>query len=117
MSFPPGSPMMRRVLFLLMTLLSAGRICVAGPFIERVWPPVLQRGITTRVEFSGTELQQPFGVWTSVPDGNVTGIPTGNATEDTVSVDITVPASAPLGLYGLRLATASGLSNAHLFLI
>ncbi len=100
-----------------MILSAAGRLCAAEPFIERVWPPVLQRGVTTRIEFSGTELQQPLGVWTSVPNANVTGVPTGHATEDTVAVDVTIPTSAPLGLYGLRLATASGLSNAHLFLI
>lgn len=109
--------MSRQIVLLLTVLVVGGQSCLAQPFIERVWPPVLQRGEVTRVEFAGTQLQQPSGVWTSVPEVDIKGVPTGMATEDTVSVDLTIPANAPLGLYGLRLATASGLSNVHLFLI
>jgi hypothetical protein len=109
--------MTRQLVLCLIVVVAAGQSGFAQPFIERVWPPVLQRGQATRVEFSGTQLQQPLGVWTSVPGVDIQGVPTGMATEDTVSVDLTIPPTAPLGLYGLRLATASGPSNVHLFLI
>jgi hypothetical protein len=41
----------------------------------------------------------------------------GPSTKGRATFDVEVAADTPLGLYGLRLATASGLSNAHLFLI
>src|SRR4051812_18637504 len=101
--------MIRRLLLAGIAVFAAGQSGFAEPFVERVWPPVLQRGQTTRVELSGTELERPLGIWTSVPGVAVQGIPTDMSTEDTVSLDIAVPAHAPLGLYGLRLATANGL--------
>jgi hypothetical protein len=109
--------MIRQAIFWLIGVLALAPSCLADPSIERVWPPVLQRGQTTRVELSGTDLDHPLGVWTSVPGINVIGTPTGTPTSETVTIDIAVPANAPLGLYGLRLATASGLSNVHLFLL
>ncbi len=107
----------RYVIFLLTILVAQGRDGCAEPFIERVWSPVLQRGQITRLEFTGTQLQQSLQVWTSIPGVEVHSMPTGMTTEDTASLDVTIPAHAPLGVYGLRLATASGLSNVHLMLI
>lgn len=100
--------------------------CRAEVFIEHLSPPVVQRGKTCRIQFFGTMLDQPVGLWTSVPSrsrkaakaGDVWAVaPVGAGTAAGSVIDVQVPPDAPLGVYGLRLATRSGLSNVHLFLI
>lgn len=110
----------------------------AAPFVERVDPPSLQRGATTRIVMRGRHLEQPVGVWSSAtnnawatkvidapqplpaspaerfPELHLRSEEPGRtplrATHDCV-LEVTLPSDAPLGLYGLRLATRSGLSN------
>ncbi len=94
----------------------------AAPFIEEVDPPVLRRGAATRVTVRGGDLRQAVGVWTSLPtspvSGSVVSVSVNSPGQpDEVTLDITVPADAPLGMFGLRLATQSGLSNVHIVLI
>ena len=103
---------------LITTLFFCGSVC-AAPFIEEVDPPVLQRGAVTRVTLRGNDLRQAVGVWTSLPTSPVSGsiVSAGGSETEEVTLDITVPADAPLGLHGLRLATNSGLSNVHIVLI
>jgi hypothetical protein len=89
----------------------------AAAFIEEVDPPVLRRGTTTQVTLRGDDLRQAIGVWTSLPTSPVASsiISSNNLTE--VTLDVRIPADAPMGLHGLRLATNSGLSNVHIVLI
>ncbi len=108
---------MRSVSGAILWVVLTSQVCVADPFIERVWPPVVQRGKTCRIELSGSQLDQAVGVWTSVPDTLILGTPSGQRTGSSVALDLVIPPQAPLGLYGIRLATPSGLSNVHLFLI
>lgn len=88
----------------------------AAPYIEEVDPPVLRRGHTTRVTLRGTDLHQAVGIWLSLPAAPATGSVI-STTGGESTLDVTVPADAPLGIHGLRLATRGGLSNVHLFLI
>ena len=106
-----------KVLFrgLLIALIPA--VCSAQAFIEQISPPVLQRGKTCRVQLIGTEMDQAVGLWTSIPSGTMQATPVGPGESGQVAFDVQLPADAPLGLYGLRLATRSGLSNVHLFLV
>ena len=90
---------------------------VAGPFIDHVSPPALCRGRTNRIEVFGRELDGAFDVWTSLPGLRLKATRHGNEHSQHISFDIDVPVEAPLGLYGLRVATRSGLSNTHIFLI
>lgn len=111
----------RKSLFGLMAgilLLSVTTECGAQAFVEIVSPPVFRRAATQRVEFTGTEVNVPIGVWTSLPDGmlKATRVQQPDAGGKSV-LDIEVSGNAPLGIYGLRLATASGLSNVHLFAV
>lgn len=86
-------------------------------FIEHLSPPILQRGTVTRLELHGTETSDAVGLWSSLPPGllRARSIGTGDATKAVLEVDLA--ANAPLGMYGLRLATRSGLSNLHLFAV
>ena len=77
----------------------------------------MTRGQETRVVLHGSRLELATALWISVPEGRVTATRVGESTSDRAVFDIKVPASLPLGFYGLRLATQSGLSNAHIFLV
>ncbi len=106
-------------LALLPTCASAANkiVPVAGPYIKHVSPPAVCRGRTNRIEVFGRELDEAFDVWTSVPGVRLSTTRNENHDAGHASFDIDVPAGAPLGLYGLRVATKSGLSNMHLFLV
>jgi len=90
---------------------------LAGSFVERVSPPYLSRGKTGRVTLVGSELRGALGLWTSLSSQDVVATLVEPSTEDQACFDVKVGPDAPLGLYGLRLATRSGLSNVKLFLI
>ncbi|NQV24023.1 MAG: hypothetical protein HQ518_06605 [Rhodopirellula sp.] len=105
------------ILSLITVLAGSNDLACATPFIETVDPPVLQRGAVTRVTLRGADLRQAVGVWTSLPTSPVSSSIISSSNLNEVTLDITVPADAPLGMHGLRLATQSGLSNVHLVLI
>ena len=86
-------------------------------FVERVSPPSLVRGQVTRVTLLGSRMQQATGLWTSLPGGVVRATLVGSSEADKAVFDVETSPGAELGFYGLRLATDSGLSNAHLFLV
>lgn len=92
-------------------------------FVEHLSPPVLQRGATNRVEVHGSDTAGAIGLWSSLPAEvfrvrSATNAASNNeTTSDRAAFEIELTREAPLGLYGLRLATRSGLSNVHLFVI
>ncbi len=85
-------------------------------FVEHLSPPVLRRGAVTRLEVNGTETQGAVGLWTSLP-AELLSVRRIETVGPAGVFDIELKSEAPLGLYGLRLATRSGLSNVSLFLI
>lgn len=88
-------------------------------FIEHLSPPVLQRGATTRIEVFGSDTAEAIGLWSSLP-ADVIRVRTVSDTDrnsKAAVIDVELAPEAPLGIYGLRLATRSGLSNVHLFLV
>ena len=88
-------------------------------FIEHLSPPVLQRGVTTRIEVCGSDTAEAIGIWSSLPAEVFQARSVSNVEGNSKGAvfDVELGRTAPLGLYGLRLATRSGLSNVHLFLI
>ena len=85
----------------------------AAPTIAVVTPTGVQPGSAGEITLTGTNLADPTGLWTSIPGAKVT-IPNdnNNGKEPTkLRVKLEVPADAPLGYYGIRLATARGMSN------
>jgi hypothetical protein len=90
---------------------------VASSFVERLSPPSLGRGSTVRVTITGSELSGALALWTSLPAKTIEATLVEPSQSDHATFDVKVSPDAPLGLYGLRLATRSGLSNAKLFLI
>ena len=88
----------------------------AQAFVEHISPPVIERGKSTRVTFVGRELAGALDVWHSLSAGAIKAKPVESASEKAI-FDITVAAEAPVGIFGMRVATRDGLSNVHLFLI
>lgn len=86
-------------------------------FIEHLSPPVLRRGSVTRLEIHGSQTAGAIGMWSSLPAAQFRARPIESGDKNSATFDVELAADAPLGLYGLRLATRSGLSNVHLFLI
>ncbi len=86
-------------------------------FIEHLSPPVLQRGTVTRIAIHGSETEGAVGLWTSLPPDLFRARAVEGSKPGAARFDAELSASAPLGIYGLRLATRSGLSNVHLFLV
>ncbi len=111
-------PMLRNVLIVAMFLSLVGS-SAAYPqaFVEQLSPPVLQRGVVNRIEVLGNDTHGAIGLWSSLPADMIRARPVGESTANKAVFDVELTAQAPLGLYGLRLATRSGLSNVHLFLV
>ncbi len=91
--------------------------CRAQGFVEHFEPPVLERGKTTRVTVVGLQLGKPISFWTSIPAAAVKATPVGEQTSTRAVLDVVVSADAPVGIFGVRLATEDGLGNACLLLI
>ena len=102
---------------LLALTLNGSEVLFAQAFVEQVSPLVLQRGVTTRIEILGNDTADAVGLWSSLPTNVFRARPVAASGSKTATFDVELTAQAPLGLYGLRLATRSGLSNVHLFLV
>jgi hypothetical protein len=90
----------------------------AAPTLKPVAPHGVQRGTTIDLTLTGTNLTEPTGLWTEFPAKVV--IPTDNNNGKDAAklrVHLEAPKDAPMGLYGLRLATARGMSNLRLFCV
>jgi hypothetical protein len=97
-------------------LFASQTLCPAQGFVEHLSPPVLERGKTTRVTVVGTQLHNAVGWWTSLAPAGVQARPI-ESREDHAVFEVRVAENAPVGLFGLRVATVDGLSNVHLCLI
>jgi hypothetical protein len=89
----------------------------AAPTLNPILPLGMARGTSLELTLTGTNLADPTGLWTSIPGAKAV-IPTdnNNGKEPTkLRVKLEVPKDAPLGFYGVRLATRRGMSNVRLF--
>ena len=110
--------LLRMVLILAVILLLSWPSSVfAQAFVEQLSPSVLQRGATNRIEVLGSDTADAVGLWSSLPANVFRARPVAVSGSKTATFEVELTAQAPLGLYGLRLATRSGLSNVHLFLV
>src|SRR5689334_1370268 len=101
----------------LSALLTLHAACRGQAFVEHLSPPALERGKTTRLTVAGSHLTKALDLWTSLPPGKVKATPVGDSKGDTAVFDVRLADDAPVGVFGLRVATADGLSNVHLCLL
>jgi hypothetical protein len=91
----------------------------APSLIAPIAPLSIQRGSSTELILSGTNLSDPLGVWTSIPGAKVTIPADANNGKDNTKlrVQLDVPRQVPIGFHSLRLATSRGMSNFRLFCV
>ncbi len=90
---------------------------LAQAFVEHLSSPVLRRGAVNRIEVIGSETHGAVGLWSSLPAGVMQAKTVAETRAGAATFDVELTSQAPLGVYGLRLATRSGLSNVHLFVV
>jgi hypothetical protein len=91
----------------------------AAPTIAAPSPSGLQPGSNQEITLTGANLADPTSLWTNIPGAKVT-IPTDNNNGKDAAklrVQIEVPAGTALGYYGIRLATARGMSNLRILCV
>jgi hypothetical protein len=89
-----------------------------APTLKGIGPGGAQRGTTLDLVLTGTNLNEPTGVWLNFPAKAT--IPTeGNNGKDAtkLTVRLEIPKDAPVGTHALRLATTRGVSNVRLFCV
>jgi hypothetical protein len=92
-----------------------------NPLAPVLQPPVplgIQRGTTLDLTLTGTNLADPTAVWTNLP-GRVSIPADGKNGKDPTKfvAKVEVAKDAPLGIYGIRVATLRGMSNMRLFCV
>ena len=117
MAFDKSDMQNRIALPLILIALGCHSTAMAQAFIEQLSPPVLQRGAVNRIEILGSDIAEAVGLWSSLPADLFRVRPVSDSGSKGAAFNVEVTSNAPLGLYGLRLATRSGLSNVHLFLV
>src|SRR5579872_3539574 len=99
----------------------ANRACAqaAIPAVASTQPQAAAPGQTVDVKFRGGNLANPTQLWTSFPAEVI--LPAEIAGNGTNAAEITyrlkLPSDAPLGVHGVRVVTAQGVSNLKLFAI
>ena len=110
---------MRRIplaaMLMLLALFSIENRCLAQAFVEHVFPPCVARGRVTRIELVGSHLQTAHALWTTLPGDKLKTTPAGESRSGHLLFDVELANEAPLGLYGLRVATDDGSRGHHGF--
>jgi hypothetical protein len=114
-----------------MALIVAGVYLISVAFSERAFsqpaipaigstlPQGAAPGQTVDVKIRGGNLAAPTQFWSSFPAEAVlpTEIAGNGANAAEITYRLKLPADAPLGVHGLRVATAQGISNLKLFVV
>ncbi len=94
-------------------LFAAAPVLAAPPRLNFVYPAGAQRGTSVTATFSGGDLKDVFGFYTSGTGVTAKIEPGGDANNRTVT--LTVAPDAPLGLQQVRVYDGAGLSNPRYF--
>ncbi|MEO1995095.1 MAG: hypothetical protein ABGZ17_07455, partial [Planctomycetaceae bacterium] len=97
-------------------VLACSAPAAAEIFIEHIFPPCVAPGKSQILTLTGTEFQGATAVWTTLPPGQITAKIT-HVSATRVGVELQLQSTVAPGLYGMRLATVSGLSNMHVLAV
>lgn len=102
-----------------MLLASASQVPAQVPSVTLTTPLALRPGQPTDLKLHGAGLSNPTDFWTSftaekalAPDVPMNGMNAGECV-----YRVTVPSNVPVGIYGVRVATANGISPMRLVVI
>src|SRR5579872_4968600 len=89
----------------------------AIPAISSTLPQAAAPGQTIDIKVRGGNLAAPTQLWSSFPvEASLPADIAGNGTNGgEITYRMKLPADAPLGIHGLRVATVQGISNLKLF--
>lgn len=89
-----------------------------APTIAPIAPYGFQRGKSSEITITGTNLTDPIGILLSGAGSAKISSEMNNGKDATkFKATIDIPADAPMGLHALRVVTRNGISNARLFCI
>ncbi len=90
-----------------------------APSISHTVPGAIAAGQTSDIVFYGGNLASPTATWWSTPVEAVLtpGLEKNGTDAGQVSYRVNAPATVPVGIYGLRLATGGGISNLRLVMV
>ncbi|MEX0713938.1 MAG: PPC domain-containing protein [Pirellulales bacterium] len=100
--------------------LAAHHAWAQAPAVSHTVPSAVAPEQPTDIAFVGANLAGTTGVWTNMPSAAIELTPgiEGNGTKaDTVTYRVSLPPDAPVGIFGLRLATGQGISSLRLWMI
>ena len=111
-----GSRLMKRVLFVLAIVFTVGQnFASAQPVISSTGTHGLPPGQTTEITLTGDKLDAPMQIWTSFP-AQVELIAEGS-TNKAYKCKLTLDNNVPVGIGGIVVGNASGVSDPVLIMI
>lgn len=102
-----------RVMPVVLLALATGTAGAQTPAINSVTPSAVAPGQTAELTIHGASLDKAATFWTNVPAASELV----RATNETATVRLTVPATVPVGVGALRVATPGGASNLQFFMV
>ena len=95
------------------------RLWAQVPAISATSPQAAQPGATVDVKLQGGNLTGATALWTSFPGQTVLApdVADNGKNNGEVVFRLTLPADAPVGVHGIRVATATGVSPLKLFVV
>ena len=95
------------------------QVLAQSPSISHTIPAAVASGQPTDIVFFGGNLAAPSGIWWSMPGEAVLtpGLEKNGTEPGQISYRVTVPTTVPVGIYGMRIATGQGISNARLVMV
>ncbi len=108
----------RMVAFAALGSLTISRAAAQAPVISSVSPSAVKPGETTELTILGTGLDGATAGWMSL-EGQIelAPLPKNGESKSSVKYRVTLPADAPAGVGGFRIATERGVSNLRLLLV
>ena len=112
-------PTLIAALLLTPLTLAPDRALAQAPSIGGTSPQAAQPGGTVAVKIRGANLAGPTQIWTSFPSESTlaTDVPDNGKNAAELTYQFKLPPDAPVGVHGLRVATAKGVSNLFLFVV
>jgi hypothetical protein len=108
-----------RMLVVATVVLSSRLLPAQTPTITATSPGAVRPGGTVDVTVSGSNLAGATSLWTSFDSTAVLapGVKNNGKNASQVVFRVTVPATAPVGIHGLRVVTPNGVSPLRLFVL
>lgn len=99
--------------------LASNLAAAQAPSISHTIPAAVTPGQASDIVLFGGNLAGPTGIWLGMTAESALtpGLDKNGTEAGQVSYRVTTPATVPVGIYGLRLASSGGISNMRLVMV